>query len=309
MMRTTLMGIDSKPEIMTSFLSDSPSRRQFIETSFAVGLATTVAGCGNGDSGGDGTPTPESISIERIRFSAERPTGYREYEPVQDETYALGEAVWVYFEPEGVARESVGAGTERIELRIDATFVDAAGAVQDSEVETIDQELAEGQSIDELYLWVGTGIPNDAPPGTWEVEITLTDEVSGQSTTASRDFEVAGGGGQTTYLDAFGSTIQSGTDVRVRSLAVRDSTVALVYESTHESRNSEWEGEIVFIAGVYAGVVSQGWQAERLSVRTTGSEGTTVTWHVDRADAVAFTNDELSNEEFAVRVLETVEEQ
>lgn len=301
------MGIDAKLETMTGLVSEAPSRRQFIEATVGLGLATALAGCG--DDGGDGetpTPTPEpQLEISRIQFVAAQPTGYREYAPVQDKTYQLGGEAWVYFEPEGVATESAGSGSERIELTLTAEFTDADGRVVNTVSRTLDRDIEAGQSLDELFLFATTEIPGDGAPGTWTVDVELTDELSGATTSFTREFEVKGSG-QRSYMEVFLEGIESETDAEIRRLERQGSTVVLEYESIYEAETTDWNREIGFIGGVYAGLVGQGWSAERLSVTTHGSAGSTATWYVDRADALAFANEEISNEEFARRVFDSM---
>lgn len=296
---------------MTGFVSETTSRRQFVRTGVAVGLAGAVAGCSDGGGGDGGTPTPTStpepsLEIDRIQFVAERPTGYREYQPVEDKTYRLGGEVWVYFEPVGVQTESADSGSERIELTLEPTFTDADGTVVKSDSQDVEKELTGGQTPDDLFLWAGTPIPSDAATGTWQVEIAVTDDVSGATATVTREFEVEGGDGSTNYLETYRSAIESETDAQIRRLEMQGSEVVLEYETVYQTRSGDWEGEIGFLAGVYAGLVARGWQADPLSATTTGSEGSTATWRVDRSTALAFANEEISNEEFAQRVFDTM---
>lgn len=293
---------------MTELVSEMPSRRQFIEATAAVGLATALAGCGDG--GENGTPTPTAtpepqLEISRIQFVAAQPTGYRDYEPVQDKTYQLGGEAWVYFEPEGVTTESADDDGERIELTLEAEFTDADGRVVNTVGRTLDQDIEGGQSLEELFLFATTEIPGDAATGTWTVDVELTDELSGATATFTREFEVEAGG-QRSYLDVFREGIETETDAQIQRLELEGATVVLEYESIYEAETEEWNGEVGWIGGLYAGLVSQGWSADRVSVTTYGSGGSTATWHVDRADALAFAREEISEDEFAQRVFDTM---
>lgn len=293
---------------MTGFVSETTSRRQFVRTGVAVGLAGAVAGCSDGGDGGTPTPTstPEpSLEIDRIQFVAERPTSYREYQPVEDKTYRLGGEAWVYFEPVGVQTESADSGSERIQLTLEPTFTDADGTVIKSDSQDVEKELTGGQTADDLFLWAGTPIPSDAATGTWQVEIAVTDDVSGATTTFTREFEVEAGE-QTSYLDVFRESIESETDAEIQHLELEGATIVLEYESRYEAETDEWSGEIGWIGGLYAGFVGEGWSAERLSVTTDGSGGSTATWYVDRDDALAFINEEISNDEFGRRLFDTL---
>lgn len=293
---------------MKDSVSGAPSRRQFIEATAAVGLATALAGCGDGGDGGTTTPTPTpepELEISSIQFVADAPTGYREYEPVPDKTYQLGSQAWVYFEPGGVASESAGSDSERIELTLEAEFTDADGRVVNTVSRTLDPDVETGQSLEELFLVATTEIPGDTAPGTWTVDVELTDEISGATATFTREFEV-GAGERTSYLDVFRQGLETETEAEIRRLELDGATVVLEYESIHDAETEDWNGEIGFVGGVFAGLVSEGWSAERLSVTTYGSAGSTATWYLHRDDALAFANDEISNEEFARRVFDTL---
>lgn len=104
----------------------------------------------------------------------------------------------------------------------------------------------------------------------------------------------------------FREGIETETAAEVRRLELDGAIIVLEYDSMYEAETEEWNGEIGFIGGFYAGLSSEGWSAERLSVTTDGSGGSTATWYVDRADALAFMNDELSNEEFVRRIFDTL---
>ena len=113
---------------MTRSAPECPARRRLLRTTAAVGLLGSLAGCGDGDGPSSPTGTPEpSLDIGRVQFVADQPSDYREYEPVPDKTYQLGGEVWVYFEPDGVARESAGEGTDRIDLQVQGEFRDGNG--------------------------------------------------------------------------------------------------------------------------------------------------------------------------------------
>lgn len=286
-----------------------PSRRGFLRATAGLGLAAALAGCG--DDGGDGgtptpTPTPEpELEISRIQFVAERPTAYREYQPVQDKTYRLGGEAWVYFEPEGVASESADSEAERVQLTLEPTFIDADGTVIKSDSQPVEQELTGGQTVDDLFLWAGTPIPDDAAPGTWQVEIDVTDEVSGATASITREFEVEGAS-QGDVISAFGTTLEDETQIDIQGLEQQESGVALEYRSGFEFRTSDWNREVGAVAGIYVRFVGQGWAADRLNVTTTGSGGQTATWYVTRDTALAFYNDEISSDEFGQRVVETI---
>lgn len=295
---------------MTDAVSAAPSRRQFIEATVGLGLATALAGCGDGGDGDGATPTPTpepQLEVSRIQFVASQPTGYGEYDPVQDKTYQLGGQAWVYFEPEGVTSEAEGDG-KRIELTLEAEFTDAEGRVVNTVGRTLDRNVEAGQSLDELFLFATTELPQDAAVGTWQVEVELTDELSGATTTFTREFEVEAGE-PTGYIGDYGSALRAETDISVQSLESVDGEVVLEYESTYETDTSPWREEVGAVAGIFVRFVDDGWQAERLSATTTGAGGRTVTWHLSRETALAFIAGEITSTEFGERILDTMEAQ
>jgi len=66
--------------------------------------------------------------------------------------------------------------------------------------------------------------------------------------------------------------------------------------------------EMGIVAGSYAGLVSQGWDVDRMEVELIGIDGTPVgAYYVESEWARQLNNDEISDEEFSQRVLETLE--
>lgn len=209
--------------------SDSTRRRYLLATA-TIGFA----GCA-GDGSNGATPTPgQPLALDRIRFVVDRPSDYRAVERQPEQIYAPGSAVWVYLEPSGVSRAK-----GRIQLRLEAAFVDPDGEPVTSLTDTVDRNV-EGQSLDELYLWAGARIREVSATGRWRVEIGLQDALAGTETSAAREFSVAAADESASPLEQFLSTILSETDVTDVQATVSDGAVELSYVSVHETDATDW---------------------------------------------------------------------
>lgn len=297
---------------MTGLSRVATTRRGLLRAVLASGLAASVAGCSQRGTEASGTttvettpPTPAPLSIDRFAFASDRPTGYREYAAVEDRRFAAGDEVWTYFEPGGVSREAGDDGPDRIDLRVGGSVTPPGGLSRELETRAVSRDVANERSLEELYLWYGFPLGPAARVGEWELTLRVVDEVSGQSVESVEPFRVEDG--PRSYVAAFEAAIRSESDVTLQRLASEDGTVSLAYRSAHETGTQDWRGEIAFLAGVFAGVVSQGWEAQRLEARTTGTASRVRTWHVTRDLAVAFATEEVGNDTFVRRVLETVE--
>lgn len=297
---------------MTGRARITTTRRSLLRAALCTGLAASVAGCSQRGTDASGTttvetttPTPAPLSIDRFAFASDRPTGYREYAAVEDRRFAAGDEVWTYFEPGGVSREAAGDGPDRIDLRVGGSVTPPGGLSRELETRAVNRDVANERSLEKLYLWYGFPLGPAARVGEWELTLRVVDEISGQSVELVESFRVEDG--PRSYLEAFELAIRSESDVSPERLVSEDGTVTFAYRSAHESRTQEWRREVVFLAGVFAGVVSQGWEADRLDARATGTGGRVLTWHVTRDLAVAFATGEVDSGTFGQRVGETVD--
>lgn len=117
-----------------------------------------------------------------------------------------------------------------------------------------------------------------------------------------------GSGGQG-FLSDYRATLDDELDIEIRELAVEGDIVRLVYDSAHPTDTEAWGFEIGFAAGRYGLFVTRGWETDRLAGTTTGTDGTTITWHIDAETAAAHANEEISTSEFVSEIFATMEEQ
>lgn len=160
-----------------------------------IGAATALAGCSSEPSTGPtGTPTgthPSSLSVERLRFCAEQPTGYRQYDEQPGATYAPGDVVWLYLEPSTVGTEPAGEG--QVRFAFDATWTVYAPDGEELETfsDTVGRTVPESNDLSELFLTLNVSPSMPFDEGTHRVEIELEDTFAGTRATRSAEFEVS----------------------------------------------------------------------------------------------------------------------
>ena len=95
-------------------------------------------------------------------------------------------------------------------------------------------------------------------------------------------------------------------DVSVDSIE-RDGQNATLSYTTIQTSESGLAQEIGKVAGAYAFAVGDGWDTERLNVKVLGADGTQIgTYRVESEWAQMYMNDEISAENFSLRVLSTL---
>ena len=108
------------------------------------------------------------------------------------------------------------------------------------------------------------------------------------------------------YLNIF-ETALSQSNFEVVSLETQGNTVVLSYTSTATTQSGIGY-EVGFISGLYAELVRQGWDVDRLDVTAVTSTGEPVaTYHVESSWARQYNTGALSNEEFIRLVFGTIE--
>lgn len=171
-------------------------RRHALRTGALVAGAA-VAGCldigdvVDDDEPDDGEPDAgvDELAITNLQLLAEEPADYGEYEPVADRQYSADAVVWFYFEPVGVTTEDAGAGQERIELTgaLEVTYRDETVSTAE---EVFHRDIPES-GTEELYLFFHF-VPQVTParPGRYGGEVSLTDELAGESVTEEISFTI-----------------------------------------------------------------------------------------------------------------------
>lgn len=172
------------------------TRRQVIRHASTLGILAALAGCSGSD--GDGSadeptasPSPEpSLSIDKFVFCDGKPQGYDQYARRDGATYGVDETIWVYLDVLNIGSESVGDEQVAINLDESITVRDPSGEpIIENRIE-FDNQFAADVDLQTFFVVNDLHLPNDAPAGEFQVEITLEDRITGQGTTASESFTV-----------------------------------------------------------------------------------------------------------------------
>lgn len=146
----------------------------------------------------------------------------------------------------------------------------------------------------------GDATVGDTPsPAVADME-TPTPEPTTQGTTEDSE---------SVYLVNFRGQINAELEIEIRTLDESGTDVLIEYESNYETGTENWGYEVGFIGGLFASLVDDGWDVGRLAGTVTGTQGKTFVWHVMREWAIDFINEEISNEEFAEQIFQTMKEE
>lgn len=289
-------------------------RRRFVGLVSAL-AAGPLAGCPDqGGEPGDGETTEpettesaddgEPLSMARVDLAAGEPQGYREYDPVEDATFGADEVVWLYLEPDGVATEPADSGEKRFSLAATYSVADPTGSEVDSEAQTFERAVPASRDLDDLFLYFFFTPESPTASGEYQWTVDLRDEIDGERARATAQFTIETG---TDFVPQFRGPIESDLDVEIVELQVGAEAVDFEYETDAPLDSEDGRYQIGFVAGRYARVVQSGWEAEQLRVVVTDGNGDRYRWHVTAETARAWNADEVTDEEFVRRVLETIE--
>jgi len=267
-------------------------------TETATGTETTT-----GTATGDGN----DLSIEHARLVESRPTGYREYTAVSDAEYAIGDVVWIYFEPKGAATEPADGEDRRLSLSTTLTLENADGETVETLADDIERTVGPDESVSRLFLFWQLRLQSSLTPGEYTAVIGVTDDLAGADTETAVSFSVTGRPASD-YQRSFRTAITSSLDVEVQSLRTSGGVVTLLYETPETVGTEAGNYQIGFIAGRYARLVSEGWDVDVLRVETVDGRGDRYTWAVDSQTALDWQADRITTEEFTESVLATLSE-
>lgn len=184
-------------------------------------------------------------------------------------------------------------------------ITDSAGTDVYTNTESLRRTISETQ-VGEYFVFWAAILPLAAEPGQYTAELTLEDQLTGQTAQTTATFalesaEYSRDGQQ--FLD----TIESELDLVATGLAENDG-VGLRYETPLEISTDDAESQIGYIAGIYAGLIDQGWTVERLVSTVTDGNGNQYRFRVNTATARAFMNDQITADQYATEVLNSLVE-
>ena len=154
------------------------SRRHTLAATATLG-ASILAGCG--------ILGETEFDFEEVAFAAAEPTDVGEFDEQPDATYEMGTPVWLYVAVVGAETDDVETATLGYEFSI--------GAPDGTQWQTITEEEswqdAEGDLI--LAIWRRIETAEAPEPGSYTVDITVTNAVTGEELTRTAEFTVEGG--------------------------------------------------------------------------------------------------------------------
>lgn len=324
------------------------TRRWLLAGSSAV-AASALAGCATGssdDSGTDGTagtrsgttvatatatdeptataePTTREIvagagplELENVTLTASEPSGYRDIERAPDSEFQQGGVVYIYVEPQSIARRGVSDTDVEYSLTLSAVLYGPDGDELTTHTNDVEGTVDRENDFSEFYAWQAFEIPTEALPGDYTVEFTVTDDLTGARVSQTLEFTIVDPDGTTTTTerddthrqsfetamtaDDFNGTLEDLT-------TDGDGVVHLDVATTAEPYSEDWNYNVGYVAGAFAAIIDEGWQAQRLVTRM-ASPDAVHRFFVYRDDCVAWANDEISTDEFVSRVMDTIEE-
>jgi hypothetical protein len=166
-------------------MSDFLTRRRILRATGAVLATGAIAGCsGDGDS-----DEQTSFGIDEFVFCSEQPAGYGQYEEQSDATYATSDVVWIYIDVVGFDVEDAGDGQIAVDLAENLVVRDPNGEEILQNDFTFDNEFDEGLR-GQFFVVNNVTLPSGSAAGEYEVEVSLDDGLSGESTNRTETFTV-----------------------------------------------------------------------------------------------------------------------
>lgn len=169
-----------------------PRRRRSLLRAGVAAASVAVAGCsfqmGVGTDGGDETVSADgSFDISNVVFCAREPAGYRDYVSQPGAQYGFDERIWVYYEIDGLNAVETADGY-RVDYRQTMTLVDPGGETVGDETIDVEETVPSEEALDQLFIKSEATSGIDRTPGTWRIDIEMTDRVADVKTKASATF-------------------------------------------------------------------------------------------------------------------------
>lgn len=258
------------------------------------------------------------LTLRNVKFAATEPTAYRDVDTVPSAEFEAGSEVYVYLEPNDVARRGVSEDTVEYSLTLETRLIGPEG----SELTTFTNDL--GRTIDrdddfsEFFAWQAFVIPDEADGGEHRVEITVVDDIDGSQASRTLTFTVVPTETETEttteptdeYLQSFRDQLTTDDlTSTVEHLERADGgEIHLEVATSAEVASEDWNYDVGYIAGAFAVEVGDGWDAQRLVTWIESQGDRTHRFYVERDDALAYANGEISADEYVSRVTDTLEE-
>ena len=177
----------------------TPDRRSILRAGGALVGMAALAGCqsddGNaGDDGaesndGDSSSDEQALAITNVTLTDGEPSGYQQFTEVDSTTFEATETVWLYFEPTGFERESVGDGEVTVELEMGLSVTGPDGEQLYSAQDTLARTSPEDGDVN-AYFSGNFQPPISATGGEYTATLTLTDAISGEAVEQTTAFTI-----------------------------------------------------------------------------------------------------------------------
>ena len=249
----------------------------------------------------------EGPIIANPTFLTGRPRGYRDFDPVPNQTYTMLDSIWIYFEPTGFATEPVEGdrGTVTFDLVTSLVITGPSGEVVYANEDPLGRTVSEDR-LDEYFAFWNAGLPPGLDPGEYTAELTIEDRLIDRSTTTTATFtrELAS---YEQYAQRFRSAIDGTLDVTVTG-PISNDPVQLRYRSSYRVQTAGAANQIGYIADTFARLVGNGWDVTGLVATVT--DGANDQYQVTITDETAreYINEEISAEVYRLRVRNSLEE-
>jgi hypothetical protein len=306
-----LAGCASSPGEGTETATDPATAA---ETATATATATaTDAPTTRGIVAGEGP-----LSLRNVKFAATEPTAYREVDTVPTAEFQAGSEVYIYLEPNGVARRGVSDSSVEYSLTIETRLVGPDGTQLTTFTDDLADTVARDEDFSRFFAWQGFRIPEDADGGEYRATVTVVDDIDGAEASRTLTFTVIPLETETAtateptdeYLQSFRDQLSTDDVTAIVEHLERtdDDEVNLTVSTTADVDSEEWNYDVGYIAGAFAVEVGEGWDAQRLVTWIESPGDRTHRFSVEHDDALAYANGEMSADEFVSRVMDTLEE-
>lgn len=248
--------------------------------------------------------TDDGPSIEHIRFVEDQPTGYRQYTALDEPVYGADDVIWLYCEPTGLTVETRD-GEQWVEFNASMTATGPDGDDVGRTSNEFEMRIPEEEDIEELFVFFNLELRRPEL-GEHTVEVTIRDQVHRGTVTETTSFTIEDE--DLSLVEIFEEVVTDELDIDIERLTFRNDTLTLDYRSTHsyEDDEEEFDIEVAYISGAYAGVIDSGLSAEMFRGLVEDADGTELSYRIETETVRKHNEGELSDSEFLDAVFNTL---
>lgn len=244
------------------------------------------------------------LAIENVTFVESRPDGYRQYTEVEDDTYTVGERLWLYFEPAEFYTTETDGGQVEYDLVTSLVITNPEGTDVFDQDELLRKTIEE-DAVDEQFIFWTVPVQEGSEPGEYTATLGLEDQLTDRATETTVTFTVQERE-LSTYAETFVEFVESNIDVEIVDFDEGD-VAAMAYDSAYPMGTEGAVRQIAFIAASFADSVGDGWGVDRLVATVSDGDGEKYQFQIGSETALAYDNDELTDDQYRDLVLDTLE--